>query len=149
MTISSAIPIRDREKALLDELRREGKPIRTGVLSERVLKRLGITPAERRRKTPSGYPWWPGCIRFDLHRLREQGKVRRQSKGYWEIVGGNGNVSTKLVPDKFSRRELNILSDLIRDAKSGDIPVLITMKDGEITIKFGESIKQTSIEIAR
>ena len=149
MTISSAIPIRAREKALLDELRREGKPIRTGVLIERVLKRLGLTPAEWRRKTPSGYPWWPGCIRFDLNRLREQGKVCRQSKGYWQIAGGNGNVTTKPVPDKFSRRGLNILSDLIRDAKSGDIPVLITMRDGEITIKFGESIKQTLIEIAR
>ena len=122
--------------------------MRTRVLTNRVLNRLVLPPAERGRTTPSGYPWWPGCIRFELNRLREQGEVRRPSKGYWEIAGGDGNTSTKPVPDKFSRRGLNILAEFIRDAKSGDIPVLITMKDGEITIKFGESIKQTSIEIA-
>lgn len=149
MTISSAIPIRDREKALLEELRHEGKPLRTGVLTERVLRKLELTPAEQRRTTPSGFPWWPGCLRFDLNRLQEQGKVRRPSKGYWEIVGGNGNPSTKSGPDKFSRRALNILAELVRDAKSGNIPVSVTMKRGEFTIKFGESIKQTSIEIAR
>ena len=148
MVISSAIPIRDREKALLEELRREGKPIRTGTLTDRVLSRLGLKPTERRRKTPSGYPWWSGCLRFDLNRLREQGKVRRPSKGYWEIVGDNDNPSTKPGPDKFSRRALNILAEPVRDAKSGEIPVLITMKQGEFTIKFGESVKQTSIEIA-
>ena len=145
MTISNAIPIREREKGLLEELRREGKPVRTGVLTERVLSRLGLTPAERRRTTPSGFPWWPGCLRFDLNRLREQGKVRRPSKGYWEIVNDDGN-SPRL--DKFSRRALNILGELVRDAKSGDVPVSITMKQGEFIIRFGESVKQTSIEIA-
>ncbi len=148
MNISSAMPIRKREEALLDELRSEGKPIKTGVLTKRVLNRLGLTRAERSRRTPSGYPWWSGCLRFDLNRLREQGKVRRPSKGYWEIAGGNGSQSSRLGPDKFSRRGLNILADLVRDAKSGDVPVFITMRNGEFTIKFGESIKQTSIEMA-
>ncbi len=145
MSISSVIPIREREKALLEELRLEGKPVRTGVLTERVLSRLGLTPAERRRTTPSGFPWWPGCLRFDLNRLREQGKVRRPSKGYWEIVSDDGNSPG---PGKFSRRALNILAELVRDAKSGDVPVSITMRQGEFIIRFGESIKQTSIEIA-
>jgi hypothetical protein len=148
-SISSIIPIKDREKTLLEELRNEGKPIRTGVLTESVLKKLGLTPAERRRKTPSGYLWWPGCLRFDLNRLREQGKVYRPIKGYWEIVGNNGNQPDKFRPDKFSQRALNILTELVKNAKSGDIPVSVTMKPGEIHIRFGENIKQTSIEIIK
>lgn len=148
-TISSAVPIRDREKALLEELRREGEPLKTGVLTERVLNRLGLSPSERRRTTPSGYGWWPGCLRFDLNRLREQGKVRRPSRGYWEIADAKSTPSAKPGPDKFSRRALNILAELVRDAKSGEVSTLITMKHGEFTIKFGESIKQTSLQIAQ
>ncbi|MEE8471445.1 MAG: hypothetical protein V3S51_08960 [Dehalococcoidia bacterium] len=148
MSISSAVPIRERENALLKELRREGKPLRTGVLTERVLGRLGLAAPERKRTTPAGFPWWSGCLRFDLNRLREQGKVRRPSRGYWEIAGGNGDPSITPGPDKFSRRALNMVAELVRDAKSGDVPVLITMKRGEFTIKFGENIRQTSIEIA-
>lgn len=149
MSISGAVPIRDREKAILEELRKEAKPVKTGVLTKRVVGRLGLTPAERNRKTPGGYPWWTGCVRLDLNRLRQQGKVRRPSRGYWEIAGGNGQTPTKPVPDKFSRRALNILGDLVRDAKSGDVPVLMTMKDGEFTIKIGKGIEKTVIELAR
>jgi len=148
MSISGAVPIRDREKAILEELRKEAKPVKTGILTKRVLARLGLSASEKNRKTPGGYPWWTGCIRLDLDRMRKHGEVRRPIKGYWEIVGGNGKSSTKPGPDKFSRRALNILADLVRDAKSGDVQALITMKDGEFTIKIGEDIKKTSIQIA-
>lgn len=146
-SISSIVPIKDREKTLLEYLRNEGKPIRTGVLTEAVLKKLGLTAAERKRKTPSGYLWWPGCLRFDLNRLREQGKVRRPTKGYWEIVSSNGNQPDKSRPDKFSRRALNILAEIVKNARSGDVPVSVTMKPGDVHIRFGENIKQTSIDI--
>lgn len=148
MVISSIIPIGDREKAIQDELRSGGKPTRTGILINNVLGRLGLPPSEWKRKTPSGYPWWPGCLRFDLDRLRKQGKVRRPSKGYWEIVDSDNNLAAKPKPDKLSRQGLNILAGLIRDAKLGNIPISVMIRDGEITMKFGENIKQTSIEVA-
>lgn len=90
MSISRTVPIRNREKAIHEVLKKEGKPVKTGVLTKRVLTRLGLSAAERNRTTPGGYRWWPGCIRLDLDRMRKHGEVRRPVKGYWEIVGGNG-----------------------------------------------------------
>ena len=86
MSISGAVPIRDREKAILAELRKEAKPVKTGILTKRALARLGLSDTERDRKTPGGYPWWTGCIRLDLDRMRKHGEVRRPTKGYWGIV---------------------------------------------------------------
>ncbi len=149
MSISGAVPIRDREKAILEELRKEAKPVKTGILTERVLARFGLSASEKSRRTPGGYPWWTGCIRLDLDRMRKHGEVRRPIKEYWEIVGDDGNASTKPGPDKFSRRALNLVAELVRDAKSGDVPVSITMRQGEFTIRFGENVQQTSTEIAQ
>lgn len=150
MSISSLIPISDREEALVDELRKEGEPLKTGILIERVFRRFPneLTPAELGRKTPSGYPWWPGCFRLDLNRLKKRGKVRRPSEGYWEIVDDSNNP-TKPKLDKFTRRALNILDEVVRGAKSGDVPVSITMRDGEFTLRLGENIKQTTFDLAQ
>ncbi len=84
MAISSAVPIREREEALQDELRSEAKPMKTGELTQRVLSKVSskLTPAELARITPSRYPWWTGCLRLDLNRLFKKGKVRMPSKGY-------------------------------------------------------------------
>ncbi len=141
MSISSLIPISEREEALLDELRQEGKPLKTRILVERVFHRFPhkLTPTELGRKTQSGYPWWPGCFRLDLNRLKKRGKVRRPSEGYWEIVDDSSNP-TKPKLDKFSRRALNILEEVIRGAKSGDVPVSITIKGNEFMIKVGQNI---------
>ena len=141
MSISSLIPISDREEALLDELRKEGEPLKTGILIERVFHKFPhkLTLAELGRKTRSGYPWWPGCFRLDLNRLKKRGKVRRLSEGYWEIVN-DGSNPTKPKLDKFTRRALNILEEVIRGAKSGNVPVSITIKDNEFTIRLGENI---------
>ena len=140
MSISSLIPISEREDALLDELRKEGKPLKTGILVERVFRRFPhkLTPNERGRKTQSGYPWWPGCFRLDLNRLKKRGKVRRPSEGYWEIVDDSSNP-TKPKLDKFSRRAISILEEVIRGAKSGDVPVSITIKGNEFMIKVGQN----------
>jgi hypothetical protein len=148
MSISGIIAIRDREEALQDELRNEGKPMKTGVLTKRVLTRFAskLTPAELARVTPSGYPWWPGCIRLDLNRLQKKGKVRRSGEGYWEIVDGNISGSTTRELDKLARRGLNLLEEVVRSAKSGDIPVSITIRDGEFIVKLGKDIKKTTLE---
>ncbi len=150
MSISSLIPISDREEALLDELRKEGKPLETGVLIKRVFRRFPhkLTPAELGRKTRSGYPWWSGCFRLDLNRLKKKGKVRRASEGYWEIVDDSNNP-TKPKLDKFTRRALNILDEVIRGAKSGEVPVSITMRHGEFTLRLGENISQTTFDLAQ
>jgi hypothetical protein len=146
MSISGTVPIRNREKTIIQELKKEGKPVKTGELTKRVLARLGLSAAERNRTTPGGYPWWSGCIRFDLDRMRKHGEVRRPTKGYWEIISGNGKTSPNPGPDKYSRRALNILADIVRSVKSGEVQALITMKDGEFTVKIGEDIKKTSIQ---
>lgn len=147
MSISGIIPVRDREEALLDELRKEGKPLETGVLIERVFDRFPrkLTPTELGRETPSGYPWWSGCFRLDLNRLKKKGKVRRPSKGYWEIVDGNVPALTKPEISKLARQALNLIDEVVRAAKSGDVPVSITMREGEFTIRFGKEITQTEI----
>jgi hypothetical protein len=150
MSISSIIPISEREEALLDELRKEGKPLKTGILIKRVFRRfpLKLTRAELGRKTRSGYPWWSGCFRLDLNRLKKKGKVKRPSDGFWEIVD-DSTKSIKPKPDKFTRRALNILEEIIRGAKSGEVPVSITMGDGEFKLKLGENIKHTTLELAK
>lgn len=149
MSISGVIPIRDREKAILEELRKEAKPIKTGILTARALTKLGLSPVEIKRKTPGGYPWWTGCIRLDLDRMRKHGEVRRPTKGYWEIVNSNEQSSSKPYPDKYSKRALNILAEIIRNVKSGEVPALITMKGGEFTVKIGENIKETVIQVGK
>ncbi len=149
MSISGVVPIRDREKAILAELRKEAKPVKTGVLTTRALTKLGLSPTEIKRKTPGGYPWWTGCIRLDLDRMRKHGEVRRPTKGYWEIVDGAGKSSSKPWPDKYSKRALNILADIIRNVKSGEVPALIIMKGGEFTVKIGKDIKETVVQVEK
>ncbi len=148
MSISGIVPIRDREEALQEELRNEGKPMKTRVLTKRVLNRFAskLTPAELDRVTPSGYPWWPGCIRLDLDRLQKKGKVRSPGKGYWEIDDDNISESTKRKLDKLTRRSLNLLDEAVRSAKSGEVPVSISIKGGEFTLKLGKQIKKNTFE---
>ena len=81
--------------------------------------------------------------------MRKHGEVRRPTKGYWEIVDGAGKSSSKPWPDKYSKRALNILADIIRNVKSGEIPALIIMKGGEFTVKIGKDIKETVIQVEK
>ncbi len=150
MSISSLIPIGDREDALLDELTKEGKPLKTGLLIKRVLARfaLQLTSAEIARVTPSGYQWWPGCIRFDLDRLQKKGKVRRHGRGYWEIRDDSVKGLTTLTIERLAHKQLKILEELIRKVKSEDIPFSITIMNGEITLKLGEAVKMTAFDAA-
>lgn len=144
MSISSIVPIRDREEAIQDELK-EGKPIKTRVLTQRVLSRFAskLTPAELNRATPSGYPWWPGCIRLDLNRLQKKGIVRSPSKGYWEIDNDNISDSTRRKLDRLNRRGLDLLAEAVRGAKSGEFPFSIQIKDGEFTLRLEKEVKET------
>ncbi len=73
--------------------------------------------------------------------------MRRSSKGYWEIVDNNvsGSTTTREL-DRLARRGLNLLDEVVRSAKSGDIPVSITIKDGEFIVKLGKDIKKTTLE---
>lgn len=139
MSISSIVPIRDREEALQDELRKEGKPVETGILTKRVLSRFPsqLTPAELDRVTPSGYPWWPGCIRLDLNRLQKKGKVRSPGKGFWEINSDGISESTKNKLDKINRQSLSLLSEAVKSAKSG-VPFSISIKGSEFILKLGK-----------
>jgi hypothetical protein len=150
VAISSAVPIREREEALQDELRSEGKPMKTGELTKRVLSKfvVKLSPAELARVTPSGYPWWTGCLRLDLNRLLKKGKVRRPSKGYWEIVNGNINQAKPKL-DKLTRRSISLLEEVLRAAKSGEVPIEMTIKDGEFTVRIGKDIKETTFKPAR
>jgi hypothetical protein len=145
MSISSIVPIRDREEAIQDELKNEGKPMKTRVLTKRVLSRFAskLTPAELDRVTPSGYPWWPGCIRLDLNRLQNKGIVRSPNKGYWEIDDNNIGESTKRKLDKLNRQGLNLLAEALRGAKSGQFPFSIKIKDGEFTLRLEKDDKKT------
>ncbi len=88
MSISGIIPIRDREEALQDELKSQGKPMKTGVLTKRVITRFApkLAPVELARVTPSGYPWWPGCIRLDLNRLQKKGRCGGQAKAIGRLL---------------------------------------------------------------
>jgi len=151
MSISGVIPIRDRERAVQDELRREGKPIKTGELTKRVLARFTpkLAPAELARVTPLGYEWWPGCIRLDLNRLQKKGKVRRHGWGYWEIVNKNTKGSTALTLERIARQQLNSLEEIVRKLKSEDIPFSITINNSEITLKLGETIKSPVFDTAQ
>ena len=140
MSISSIVPIRDREEALQDELRRAGKPMKTRVLTKRVLSRFAskLSPAELDRVTPSGYPWWPGCIRLDLNRLQRKGKVRSRSKGYWEVDNDGISESTQSKLDKLNRQSLSLLGEALKSAKSGDVPFSISIKGGEFIFRLGQ-----------
>lgn len=78
--------------------------------------------------------------------MQEKGKVRRPSKGYWEIVDNNISGSTNHELDRLARRGLNLLDEVVRRAKSGEIPVYLTIKGGEFTVKLGKDIKKTTLE---
>ena len=79
--------------------------------------------------------------------MKKRGKVRRPSEGYWEIVDDSNNP-TKPKLDKFTRRALNILEEVIRGAKSGDVPVSVN-SPSLIVIRLGKNIKQTTFDLAQ
>ena len=86
MSISELVPIKQAEEAILDELDRAGRPIKTSELVTRTIKRFPqLTRAELRRTTPCGSNWWRGRIRFDLDRLKKRGEVVNVSPAYWAI----------------------------------------------------------------
>jgi len=149
MSISSIVPIDDREDALLDELTKEGKPIKTGVLIKRVLARFAtkLPSSELKRLTPSGYQWWPGCLRFDLDRLQKKSKVRKHSRGYWEIAKNGAKGSTETTIERLAKKQLRVLEEIIKNIKSENIPFSITIKNGEITLKVGSTVKPNPTDL--
>lgn len=146
MSISSIVPVRDREEAIQKELRNEGRPVKTGALTRRVLRRFTskLTPAELNRVTPSGYLWWPGCIRLDLDRLQKEGKVRNSSKGYWEIDNGNISEPTSRNLAKLNRQGLKLFAEALRVAKSDEVPFSVRIKGSEFTLRLEKDIKGTT-----
>ena len=75
MSISSLIPIREREEALLDELRKEGKPLKTGILVERVFHKFPhkLTHYRTRKKNPFGIPLVARLFQARPESLEEKG----------------------------------------------------------------------------
>lgn len=159
MSISQLVPLKEAEIALLEELQRERKAIKTGELMRRVVKHfLQLTPSELQRRTPSGSLWWPGRFRFDLDRLKKKGEVRSPVKGCWEITNvGIQRLSNPVKPperdvvtlSKAQRYLLDCLVETVEAVKAGEIPATVYSKDGEYTVKLGRHIKETKIVVGK
>ncbi len=87
MGISQLAPRKEAELALLDEMQKEGKPIKTGELVATAIKHFPqLTDAELRRRTPSGSLFWRGRFRFDLDHLKKRRHATNLVKGFWGIT---------------------------------------------------------------
>ena len=87
MSISQLAPRDEAQLALLDEMQKEGKPVKTGESVARAIKHFPqLTPTELRRRTPSGTIFWTGRFRFDLDHLKKRGYATNRVKGFWEIT---------------------------------------------------------------
>lgn len=87
MAISGLVPWREAERVLLEELQKEGRPVKTGELTRRAIERFPtLTPAELKRRTPTGTKWWDGYFRLVLDLLKKKGEAKSATKGYWEIT---------------------------------------------------------------
>ena len=87
MSISQLAPRDEAELALLEEMQKEGKPVKTGELVGRAIRHFsGLTLAELQRRTPSGTVFWPGRFRFDLDHLKKRGHAANPVKGFWEMT---------------------------------------------------------------
>ena len=87
MSISQLAPREEAQLALLDEMQKEGKPIRTGESVTRAIKHFPqLTPTELQRRTPSGTIFWTGGVVFDLDHLKKRGHATNLVRGFWEIT---------------------------------------------------------------
>ncbi len=159
MAISSLVPWREAERVLLEELQKEGRPIKTGELTKRAIARFPtLTPEELQRRTPSGTKWWAGYFRFVLNLLRKKGETRRPAKGYWEVtkLGGQRLTASGQLPHpqepKLSVHEkelLDLFQEILRSIENGEITAIITTKRDGFTVELGEHIKETMIILGR
>ncbi len=159
MSISQLAPRGDAELALLEEMQGEGKPIKTGELAARAMKRFPeLTTTELKRRTPSGTLFWPGRFRFDLNNLKKKGQAANPVRGHWEITGlGIQRLAGESpAPGRYlqglsttQRKVVQLLLDTVTAVKRGEVAARIRMKESGFTIKLGKHIKQTTVEVIR
>jgi restriction endonuclease Mrr len=153
MSISGLISIKEREDALIEEAQKEGKPIKTSDLLDRVLKRFSqLTLLELQRRTPSGSLWWRGCFRFDLDRLKKKGMMRNPAKGYWKVTSpGNQTVSNlsfsasnSKIPN-LKKETCALVQKVTRSIGKDQVKGRITVGSGKLIVEIGDHIKETEI----
>jgi hypothetical protein len=156
MSHSQLVPREDAELALLEEMQKEGKPIKTGELVERALKHFPkMTPAELQIRTPSGSLFWPGRFRFDLNSLKKNGQAFNRVKGYWEITSAGRQrlakpASPPTLPDprlaKSLKEALSIISETVKAIRRDEVKAIIRIRGNEMTIRLGKQITETTLE---
>jgi hypothetical protein len=156
MSISQLVPREDAELALLEEMQKEGKPIKTSELVARAIKHFPqLTPAELQRRTPSGTMFWPGKFRFYLDDLKKTGQASNRVKGYWEITSmGRQRLAKPASPPtrpdprmaKSLKEALSIISETVKAIKRDEVKAIIRIKDNEMTIRLGKEITETTLE---
>ena len=151
MSISRLVPLREAESALLEEMRDEGRSVRTGELVERSIKHFSVklTPSELQRRTPSGTFWWPGRFRYDLDRLKKKGEAIRPAKGYWKIteLGCRRLTGPKLFDSK--KEFLDLAEEVIQAIKAGEVTAIIQLNGAGFTVELGRHIKETQIVLRK
>ncbi len=150
---------KEAEKVLLEELRKEGRPIKTGELIRRVIQRFPvITPSALKRRTPTGTKFWPGSFRFVLDLLKKKGEAVSPAKGYWEITKLGIQRLTEPIQSphrqelKLSFLEKELLDwaeEVIKSMKAGEVPGIIRTRKYGFTVELGEHIKETQIVLGR
>lgn len=156
MSISQLAPRDKAELALLKEMQKEGKPIKTGELVARAIKHFPkLTPAELQRRTPSGTLFWPGRFRFDLNSLKRKGQATNPTKGHWEVtrpgiqrLGRAATPAARRDPRlaKAIEEALKIISDTVKAIKRDEVQATIKLGKNEMTIRLGKEIKETTLE---